>query len=92
MTEKNGRLFKYVGIGTLITLATILVTVGLAWGTLGTELEHTQDRVEEVRTENIEKNTLQDMQIKAIEIQSGRIDERLISIDKGIGALNEKLK
>ena len=88
MTDKNGKIFKYIGIGA----AGILVTIGIAWGTLRTDLSHTKERVEEVRTENIDKNALQDMQIKAIEIQSGRIDERLISIDKGIGELNDKIK
>lgn len=80
MTEKNGKIFKYIGIG----LATILVTIGVAWGALRTDLSHTKDRVEEVRTENMDKNALQDMQIQFNKEQSIRSEEAFKALDKNV--------
>ena len=93
MTDKNGRIFKTAG--TIVSICMLILTIaGLVWAaaTQNTTMVHTKGRVEEVRAENIEKNTFQDMQIQKIEVQSARTEERLISIDKGIGRIEEKLK
>ena len=93
MTDKNGRMIRTVGVMVSICML-ILALAGLVWAaaTQNTTMVHTKTRVEEVRTENIEKNTLQDMQIQKIEVQSARTEERLISIDEGIKRIDEKLK
>ncbi len=88
MTEKNGKIFKYISIGA----AAILVTIGIAWGTLRTDLSHTKDRVEEVRTENIDKNALQDMQIQFNKEQSIRSEEAFKALDKTVGKGFDRLE
>ena len=88
MTEKNGKIFKYISIGA----AAILITIGIAWGTLRTDLSHTKDRVEEVRTESMKRDILQDMQIDVVKEQAIRSEEALKALDETVSDGFERIE
>lgn len=92
MAEKNGRAIKTISVIVSICML-VLAIAGLVWAaaTQNTTMEHTKTRVEEVRTENIDKNNLQDMQIQVNKEQSIRVEGRLDSIDAGIERIEKKL-
>lgn len=92
MNERNGKILKGIGIAATISIVTALLLVGRGWGTLKTEVSHTQERVEEIRTENIEKDSMQDIMIENNKEQTIRTEERLKSIDAGIKRIEKKLE
>lgn len=76
-----------VSLGNWLTIGTVILSAGIAWGTVQQEVRTTRDMIaqQSLRMESFERgDDEQEIRIRTLETGFGRFEERLVFIAEGV--------